>query len=74
MIHKFKSGLKNSEVFNVMKNSGVKEISKYTKKRKPFTGYLSGTPAHVKSAINFNDLLTMHGIRDINSNYKMAKK
>ena len=65
MIHKFKSGLKNSEVLNVMKNSGVKEISKYTKKRKPFTGYLSGTPAHVKAAINYNDLLSMHGIRDV---------
>jgi len=65
MIHNFKQGLKNSPVLNVMKNSGVKEISKYTKKRKPFTGYLSGTPAHVKSAINFNDMLSMHNIRDI---------
>jgi len=65
MIHTFKSGLKNSPVLNVMKNSGVKEISKYTKKRKPFTGYLLGTPAHVKSAINFNDLLTSNDIRDI---------
>jgi DNA polymerase elongation subunit (family B) len=73
MIHKFKSGLKNSEVLNVMKNSGVKEISKYTKKRKAFTGYMSGTPAHVKSAINFNDLLTMHGIRDITLNSKWRK-
>jgi len=65
MIHKFKSGLKSSPVLNVMKNSGVKEISKFTKGRKPFTGYEKGTPAHVKAAINFNDLLSMHGIRDI---------
>ena len=65
MIHTFKSGLKNSPVLNVMKNSGVKEISKYTKGRKPFTGYITGTPAHVKSAINFNDLLSSNGIRDI---------
>jgi len=65
MIHNFKQGLKKSPVLNVMKNSGVKEISKYTKKRKPFAGYVSGTPAHVKSAINFNDLLSMHNIRDI---------
>jgi DNA polymerase elongation subunit (family B) len=64
-IHDFKSGLKNSPVLNVMKNSGVKEISKYTKGRKPFTGYITGTPAHVKSAINFNDLLVSNGIRDI---------
>jgi DNA polymerase elongation subunit (family B) len=65
MIHKFKSGLKSSPVLNVMKNSGVKEISKFTKGRKPFTGYEKGTPAHVKAAINFNDLLTMYKIRDI---------
>jgi DNA polymerase elongation subunit (family B) len=65
MIHEFKNNLKKSPVLNVMKNSGVKEISKFTKGRKPFTGYLSGTPAHVKSAINFNDLLSMHGIRDV---------
>jgi DNA polymerase elongation subunit (family B) len=65
MIHKFKSGLKNSEVLNVMKNSGVKEISKFIKGRKPFTGYISGTPAHVKAAINFNDFLHMHSIKDI---------
>jgi DNA polymerase I len=65
MIHKFKSGLKSSPVLNVMKNSGVKEISKFTKGRKPFTGYEKGTPAHVKAAINFNDLLSMYKIRDI---------
>ena len=64
MIHEFKNNLKKSPVLNVMKNSGVKEISKFTKGRKPFTGYISGSPAHVKSAINFNDLLTLHGIRD----------
>jgi DNA polymerase elongation subunit (family B) len=65
MIHKFKTDMKKSPVLNVMKNSGVKEISKYTKRRKPFTGYLSGTPAHVKSAINFNDLLAANKVRDI---------
>jgi hypothetical protein len=32
-----------------MKNTGVKEISKYIKNRAPFSGYLSGTPIHVKS-------------------------
>jgi DNA polymerase elongation subunit (family B) len=58
MILKFKDSLNNAELTSVMKNSGVKEISKYTKKRKPFSGYLSGSPAHVKSAINYNDMLT----------------
>ena len=61
----FKQQIQKSDVLNVMKNSGVKEISKYTKKRKPFTGYLSGTPAHVKSAINFNDMLTVYKVNDI---------
>jgi hypothetical protein len=65
MIHGFKQNLKNSPILNVMKNSGVKEISKFIKGRNPFTGYLSGTPAHVKAAINFNDLLSSYGIRDI---------
>ena len=29
------------------------------------TGYIKGTPVHVKSAINYNDLLTMNKITDI---------
>ena len=60
MILDFKKKIQNNTtpVLEVMKNSGVKEISKYTKRRKPFSGYMTGTPAHVKSAINFNDVLT----------------
>ncbi len=58
MILKFKDSIQSANMLGVMKNSGVKEISKYTKKRKPFSGYLSGSPAHVKSAINYNDMLT----------------
>ena len=48
-----------------MKNSSVKELSKYIKGRKTFGGYIKGTPAHVKAAINFNDLLTTFKIKDI---------
>ena len=58
LIFNFKESIQNSEILNVMKNTGVKEISKYIKGRKPFSGYLKGTPAHVKSAINFNDMLS----------------
>ena len=65
MVLGFKQQIQKSDILNVMKNSGVKAISKYTKKRKPFTGYLSGTPAHVKSAINFNDMLTVYKLNDI---------
>jgi len=48
-----------------MKNSGVKEISKYIKGRNVLSGYLKGTPVHVKSAINYNDLLAINNITDI---------
>ena len=60
MILDFKKNIQNvsTPILDVMKNSGVKEISKYIKKRKAFSGYMSGTPAHVKSAINFNDMLS----------------
>ncbi len=58
LIHDFKSNIKKSEVLNIMKNSSVKELSKYIKGRKPFSGYIKGSTAHVKAAINFNDMLT----------------
>ena len=58
LIHNFKSNIRSSEVLNVMKNSSVKELSKYIKGRKPFTGFIKGTTAHAKAAINFNDMLT----------------
>ena len=55
----------HSKISTKREEEFLKEISKYTKKRKPFTGYLSGTPAHVKAAINFNDLLSMYKITDV---------
>ena len=58
LIFNFKESIQNSEILNVMKNTGVKEISKYIKGRTTFSGYLKGTPAHVKSSINFNDMLS----------------
>ena len=58
LIHDFKNNIKKSEVLNIMKNSSVKELSKYIKGRKPFTGYIKGSTAHVKAAINFNDMLS----------------
>ena len=65
MILEFKKNIQKSEILNVMKNSGVKEISKYTKGRQTLSGYMSGTPAHVKSAINYNDLLEVFKIKDV---------
>jgi len=65
LIMNFKNKISQSEVVDIMKNSGVKEISKYIKGRAPLSGYLKGTPVHVKSAINYNDLLSMNNITDI---------
>ena len=64
MIMEFKDKIQTSNILNVMNNTGVKEISKYTKKRKPFTGYIKGTPIHVKSSINYNDMLSKHKIKN----------
>jgi DNA polymerase elongation subunit (family B) len=58
LIHDFKSNIKKSEVLNVMKNSSVKELSKYIRGRKSFSGFIKGTTAHAKAAINFNDMLS----------------
>lgn len=63
LVMNFKNRISESDVLNVMKNSGVKNITKYTKGREKFTGYISGTPAHVKSAINYNDLIEQSGTR-----------
>jgi hypothetical protein len=63
LVMNFKNRIKESEVLNVMKNSGVKNITKYTKGREAFGGYMSGTPAHVKSAINYNDLIERSGTK-----------
>ena len=58
-IHSFKNNIQKSVVIDLMKNSSVKELSKYiSKNRKPFSGYVKGTTAHAKAAINFNDMLT----------------
>jgi len=65
LIMDFKNKIQQSEVVNIMKNSGVKEISKFTKNRTAFSGYVSKTPVHVKSAINFNDLLAMNKVTDV---------
>jgi DNA polymerase elongation subunit (family B) len=65
LIMNFKNKISQSEVVNIMKNSGVKEISKYIKGRNVLSGYLKGTPVHVKSAINYNDLLAINNITDI---------
>lgn len=42
----------------IAKNTSVKDIKKYEQKnRVAFSDFVSGTPAHVKAAISFNDFL-----------------
>ena len=74
VILNFKKNIHKSDILNVMKNTGVKEISKYIVKRNTFSGYLSGTPIHVKSSINFNDMLSrldQHDVIDISNGEKI---
>ena len=57
LIMDFKNKIQDSPILDVMKNTGVKNITKYTKGRKTLSGYPSGTPIHVKGAILYNDML-----------------
>jgi DNA polymerase elongation subunit (family B) len=61
----FRSKLERAAVVNVMKNTGVNDIEKYTKGRTKFSGYTSGTPVHVKAAINYNDMLQKNKIKNV---------
>jgi DNA polymerase elongation subunit (family B) len=58
-VNDFKSTLHTLSVVNIAKNSSVKELSKYIPKGKQtqMFHFMKSTPAHVKSAIAFNQLL-----------------
>ena len=65
-ILKFKDHMKTLPIIQVMAPTGVKELSKFTtKKAKPFAIRPKGTPVHVKSALNYNDLLVYHNIKTV---------
>jgi DNA polymerase elongation subunit (family B) len=56
----FREEMKSKPMFDIMFPTGVKEVKKYkTKKAKGqvFGDRVKGTPIHVKSALNYNDLL-----------------
>jgi len=69
LIMDFKNKIQDSPILDVMKNTGVKNITKYTKGRKTLSGYQSGTPVHVKSSINYNDMLKHLGINKNAKNF-----
>ena len=64
-IYNFKKDLVNMDVVKIAKAGAVKELSKYLPKKKEQTAmfqFKSGTPAHVKAAIAYNQLLTHFGL------------
>jgi len=62
----FKESIKDRDLLDIMFPVGVKNVTKYvTKGAKPFAPPAKGTPVHVKSAINYNDMLKHHNIRSV---------
>ncbi len=57
-VRDFKRIYKSNSIFDIMLPSSVKEISKFEYNQK-------GTPIHVKSAQNYNQLLTLFNIDDV---------
>jgi DNA polymerase elongation subunit (family B) len=54
----FRNSMVDLEPADMAKNSAVKNLSKYTKKTsKTLFDFMKGTPAHVKAALAYNDLL-----------------
>jgi hypothetical protein len=62
----FKEHMKTLPLIEVMFPIGVKNVKKYTRKGdEPFAPRMKGTPVHVKSALNYNDMLRYHKIKTI---------
>ena len=62
----FKEHMKTLPLMEVMFPIGVKNVKKYTRKGdEPFAIRMKGTPVHVKSALNYNDMLKHHKVKTI---------
>jgi len=63
----FREGMKIKPLLDIMFPTGVKEISKFTISGtgNMFSERMKGTPIHVKSALNYNDLLVYYKIDSI---------
>ena len=53
----YKDGMTDQRFVDIAKNSAVKDMSKYLFKNQAIGEFLKGTPAHVKAAITYNQLL-----------------
>lgn len=59
----FKEEMKTLPLIDVMFPIGVKNVTNFTRKGdKPFMPRMKGTPVHVKSALNYNDMLRHLGL------------
>tara|TARA_B110000046_G_scaffold171944_1_gene193267 strand:+ start:31 stop:1395 length:1365 start_codon:yes stop_codon:yes gene_type:complete len=59
-VYDFKNDLVNMDVVKIAKAGGVKNLNKYMPKKREQTAmfqFISGTPAHVKASIAYNQLL-----------------
>lgn len=72
IILKFKRGMKVEAIDNIALPTGVRNIKKYTMKKRNkfktkqlFSEVVKGTPVHVKSAIIYNDLLKYYKLNDV---------
>ena len=66
-VHAFKKDLVNMDVVKIAKAGAVKNLSKYMPKKKDQTAmfqFASGTPAHVKASIAYNQLLKHFGVEN----------
>jgi len=52
-----KDEMKTTNFIDIAKNSAVKHMSKYTFKNQALGEFMKGTPAHVKAALTYNQLL-----------------
>lgn len=60
-ILELKDKVKDVDFLDIARPTSVKEYSKFSDNtHQPFNFHLLGTPAHVKSAINYNDFLRHH--------------
>ena len=53
----YKDGMTEQRFVDIAKNSAVKDMSKYLFKNQALGEFVKGTPAHVKAAITYNQLL-----------------
>ena len=63
LILDFRGKIKEYPIVDIAKSTGVKNISKHQRGgiKKPFQTSFKGVPAHVKSSINYNDLIVHYG-------------